>query len=164
MFKNIKKEDVQKHENILEMIISQIPMDFPSNANDGYLLGLPEVLSAEFETKNRIERHILIYGAILEGAFGLNSEVFQEILVKNGFIKSFCEIEELRNIKYFNSLFTHIEKSIQEKNTSGHLIQKTIVGLMEKIDEKIEVSVEDVNRLADEFSKQKEELGIFDKK
>ena len=162
MLKNITIENVQdKKGEILDMIIMGIPHDIPEDMNDAYLLSIPNVLAAEYLNKNRIEMKIMIFASILEGVFGLSSEIFQEILVQVGFMKTLIELEEIKKQhEYIDYIYNEIYQAIKEKNSTGMLINNTILGLIEKLDEKIDIDPEHIDKLSAEFRKTAQDMGI----
>lgn len=162
MLKNITIENVQnKKGEILDMIIMGIPHDIPKDMNDAYLLSIPNVLAAEYLNKNRIEMKIMIFAAILEGVFGLSSEIFQEILVQAGFMKTLIELEEIKKQhKYIDYIYNEIFNAIKDKNSTGMLINNTILGLVQKLDEKLDIDPEMIDKLSQDFTNKANEMGI----
>ena len=162
MFKQITVEDVKNKKNeIVDMIIMGVPSQIPSDMDDAYLLSVSNVLAAEYLSKNRIEMKIMIFAAIFEGAFGLGSDVFQEILTQNGFMKTLIELEEIRKeVKYVDYIYNEIYQAIKEKNSTGVLINNTILGLIQKLDEKLDIDPETINKLSQDFTNKANEMGI----
>ena len=139
MFKNLTKEEVLKNkENIIDMIIMGIGNNEPTDINNGYILELNNINAVEFYRKNNIEIDILLLGGILEGLYGLSTEIYQLILETNGTILTWLQLQPLFENSYINLLYHKIIKNAENKNNSGEIVARAIEALITRFEQELD--------------------------